>query len=154
MIVVFFGGCIAIVVGTSKAIKDVAQKEHTVTYAVSGSGTTTADITYDTLQEGGGQNGEAQLTNEPLPWSKTITASGLITSYDVTVTNGSVGLLCRLHPDRGRQGGEHEQGQGTIRHGELQRHELRTISLRKRNDPRHRVQGGVKPRDGAASLSA
>jgi hypothetical protein len=92
VIVVFFGGCIAIVAGGTKAVNDAAKKKHTVVYSVTGSGTTTADVTYSTLQEGSGQNGTAQVTNASLPWTKNITASGLFTSFTLTVTNGPVGL--------------------------------------------------------------
>ena len=51
------------------------------------------DITYATVQEGAGQSGEAQVTNVSLPWSKTITASGLFTAFDVSATVGSGGAL-------------------------------------------------------------
>jgi hypothetical protein len=93
VVVVLFGGCVATVVGISAAVHHVATEQHTVVYSVTGSGTSTAsNITYATLQQGNGQNGEAQVTNSPVPWTKTITASGLITAFSLSVQNGSVGL--------------------------------------------------------------
>jgi len=104
VLVIFVGGCIGIVAATANHVAHVATQKHTITYVVTGSPSTVAgDITYDTIQEGQGQNGEAQLTEQALPWSKTITASGLFTSYTVSVTNAStIGLSyvqCTLKVD-------------------------------------------------------
>jgi hypothetical protein len=88
----------------NKVSHDAAVK-HTVVYTATGNNTSTAEnVTYDTLQEGGGQNGEAQDTQAALPWSKTITASGLFTSYTVSVTNGIEapglsGVTCTIRVD-------------------------------------------------------
>jgi hypothetical protein len=91
---------IVIVASAAKSVNDAVTKVHTVVYSVAGSGTATT-ITYDTLQSGSGQNGEAQDTNVPLPWSKTIHASGLITAYTVSATVGSDGgtVTCTITVD-------------------------------------------------------
>jgi len=69
-------------------VNHAAHVNHTVVYSVTGSGQAN-DITYATLQEGSGQNGEAQVTNVNLPWTKTITASGLFTAFNVSATVGA-----------------------------------------------------------------
>ncbi len=56
------GGCSAILAGGTAAIDHAAHVNHTVVYSVTGSGQAN-DITYATLQQGSGQNGEAQETN-------------------------------------------------------------------------------------------
>jgi hypothetical protein len=85
------------------AVDHAAHVNHTVVYSVTGSGQAGA-ITYATLQEGNGQNGVAQLANVNLPWTKTITASGLFTAFNVTATVGpSAGsVVCTIAED-GRQ---------------------------------------------------
>jgi hypothetical protein len=100
VIVLFVGGCSAIVIGAGSAVDHVAHEQHSVTYSVTGSGTAT-DITYATVQEGNGQNGEAQVTNAPLPWSNTITASGLFTDFVVSGTVGAHGgtVTCTITED-------------------------------------------------------
>ena len=65
VILVFAGGCIGIVASIGTAVHHVDTENHTVVYSVTGSGTTTADITYSTVQEGNGQKGTAQLSNTP-----------------------------------------------------------------------------------------
>ena len=82
-VVVLFGGCTALLVGGGAAVDHAAHVNHTVVYSVTGTGQAN-DITYATVQEGAGQSGEAQVTNVNLPWSKTITASGLFTAFDVS----------------------------------------------------------------------
>jgi len=102
VILVFLGGCIGIVATVSTAVHHVDTQKHTVAYSVTGSGVTTASITYSTVQEGNGQKGTAQVTDAPLPWSKTITASGIFSFFDVSVTNGPAGLsyvTCTLTVD-------------------------------------------------------
>lgn len=94
---------ILIVVVVSAAANKVVQQSttvHVVTYSVTGRGAA-QNITYDTLQEGNGQQGEAQDSNVPLPWSKTIHASGLITSYVVSATVGQSGgsVTCSITID-------------------------------------------------------
>lgn len=73
---------IAVVVSAGKAINKLATTKHTVVYTVTGDGTAT--VSYDTFQNGNA--GNAQDTTVKLPWTKTITASGLFTIYDVNVT--------------------------------------------------------------------
>jgi hypothetical protein len=94
------GGCITIVSVAGVAVNHAAHVNHTVVYSVTGTGQAN-DITYSTLQEGNGQNGEAQVTNVNLPWTKTITASGLITIFDLNATVGDSGgsLSCTITED-------------------------------------------------------
>jgi cytoskeletal protein RodZ len=91
---------IVIIASAAKTVTDAAKKSHTIVYSVTGTGQA-SDITYDTLQEGQGQNGEAQETNVTLPWTKTITASGLFTAFDVSATVGSNGgsVTCTITED-------------------------------------------------------
>jgi hypothetical protein len=73
------GGCVSLVTAGSVAISKQANTQHTVVYTVTGDGT--ALITYDTFTNGA--NGEAQDTNVTLPWTKTVTGSGLFNIYSV-----------------------------------------------------------------------
>lgn len=100
VVAVGFGGCLALVVGGTAAVDHAAHINHTIVYSVNGSGQAN-NITYDTLQEGSGQNGEAQVTDVNLPWSKTIIASGLVTVFEVTATVGDNGgsLTCTITED-------------------------------------------------------
>ena len=70
-------------------------------HSVTGSGTTMAStIAYATLQEGNGQNGESEATNAPLPWTKTITASGLLTAFSLSAQNSGGGsITCTITED-------------------------------------------------------
>jgi hypothetical protein len=99
-VVVLFGGCGAILAVGTAAVVHVATKTHSVVYSVTGSGEATA-ITYATIQQGNGQNGESQVTDVPLPWTKTIVASGLITSFSLSGTVGSEGgtVTCTITED-------------------------------------------------------
>lgn len=103
VLAVGISGCSALLFGAGIAVDHASHVKHTVIYSVTGSGQAN-DITYATLQEGSGQNGEAQVTNVNLPWSKTIVVSGLFTAFDVTATVGSGGgtLICTITED-GRQ---------------------------------------------------
>lgn len=100
VVAVGIGGCTALLAGGTAAIDHAAHVNHTVVYSVTGTGPAN-DITYDTLQQGSGQNGEAQVTNVSLPWSKTITASGLVTSFSVSATVGQAGgsVTCMITED-------------------------------------------------------
>jgi hypothetical protein len=93
-------GCVTIVSIAGVAVDHAAHVNHTVVYSVTGSGQAGA-ITYATLQEGNGQNGVAQLANVNLPWTKTITASGLFTAFNVTATVGPSGgsVVCTITED-------------------------------------------------------
>ena len=99
-VVVLFAGCGAILAAGTAAVVHVAKTDHTVVYTVTGSGLAN-DITYATLQEGNGQNGESQVTNVTLPWTKTIIASGLITAFSLSGTVGSGGgsVTCTISED-------------------------------------------------------
>jgi cytoskeletal protein RodZ len=93
---------IVIVASAANKVNKDATTVHTVVYSVTGTGTSAAtDITYDTLQQGSGQQGEAQDTNVALPWSKTIHASGLFTVYSVSGTVGESGgsITCSITVD-------------------------------------------------------
>lgn len=99
VVVVMFGGCGAILAAGTVAVIHAAKANHTVVYSVTGTGQ--ASITYATLQQGSGQNGESQVTNVPLPWTKTITVSGLITAFSVTANAGPSGgsVTCTISED-------------------------------------------------------
>jgi len=62
----------------------------TVVCTVAGSSQGTA-ITYATLQEGNGQNGSSEVIAATLPWTRTISASGLVTIYHVSADVGAGG---------------------------------------------------------------
>jgi hypothetical protein len=102
-IAVFFGGCSGTGAGVGTSVDHRTHETQTVVYSVTGSGTpTTPLITYATLQKGSGQQGLAQVSNTALPWSKTITVSGQITAFSVSVQNGPVGLsyvVCKITED-------------------------------------------------------
>ena len=101
VVIVFFGGCIGIVAGTANHVAHVADQTHAVVYSVTGTGTgSSSTITYDTTQEGAGQNGESQASDASLPWSKTITASGLFTDFSLSAQNGAGGsITCTITED-------------------------------------------------------
>jgi hypothetical protein len=94
---------IVIVVAASAAINKANTTKHTVVYSVTGSGT--ADISYDSVQNG--NSGSAQDTGATLPWTKTITGSGLFNVYGVNaqLTNGT-SVTCNLTVD-GKQIASH-----------------------------------------------
>lgn len=99
-VVVLFGGCSALLAGGSAVVDHAAHIQHTVVYSVTGTGQA-SNVTYSTVQEGSGQNGEAQVTDVSLPWTKTIKASGLITLFDVSATVGQDGgtVTCTITED-------------------------------------------------------
>ena len=99
-VVVLFGGCAALITGAGVAVNHAAHVTHTIVYSVTGTGQAN-DITYSTFQEGAGQNGTAQVTNVNLPWSKTTSASGLITVFSVNASVGSGGgsVTCSITED-------------------------------------------------------
>jgi len=73
-VVLFGGGGAILAVGTAAVVHE-ATKTHNVVYPVTGTGPA-SDITYATLQQGIGQNGESQVTDVPLPWTRTDSAHG------------------------------------------------------------------------------
>jgi hypothetical protein len=92
---------VIIIVAVSASVSNVAHKQHTVVYSVTGNGTlSSSTITYATVQEGNGQNGESQASDAALPWSKTITASGLFTDFTLSAQNGGSGsITCTITED-------------------------------------------------------
>ena len=85
-----FSGCVAAVSVAGVAVDHIAHEHHTIVYSVIGTSQGTA-ITYATLQEGDGQNGSSDLTAATLPWTRTISASGLVTIYHVSAVVGPGG---------------------------------------------------------------
>jgi hypothetical protein len=83
-------GCVAVGSVIGVAVDHVAHVKHTIVYSVTGTGSATS-ISYETLQEGNGHNGDEHLANVPLPWSRTIVASGLVTVYGVQATTAATG---------------------------------------------------------------
>lgn len=100
VIVLLCGGCIGIVAAVSTSVDHQAHVQHTVVYSVTGTGSVN-NVTYATVQEGNGQQGESQVTNVSLPWTKTITASGLFTAFTVSGTVGVGGgsITCTIKED-------------------------------------------------------
>lgn len=90
VVAVGFGGCVATVSVAGVAVDHFAHEHHTIVYSVTGTSQGTA-ITYATLQEGNGQNGSTELTATALPWTRTISASGLVTIYHVSAVVGPAG---------------------------------------------------------------
>ena len=97
VVVLMFGGCVAVLAGGSKAVNDANNQKHTIVYTVTGSGT--ANITYYAFDNG--NTGTSQVGDAPLPWTKTITGSGLFNSYSVIATVGASGgtVACTLSVD-------------------------------------------------------
>ena len=87
VVAVGIASCSALVIGAGVAVNNANQKQHTVVYTVSGTGS--ADITYFAWDNNHG--GSADISNAPLPWTKTITGSGLFNSYSVIATVGPNG---------------------------------------------------------------
>ena len=79
-----------------KAVNDANKKQHTIVYTVTGDGT--ADITFDTFANG--NSGTDQLTGQALPWTKSITESGLFNLYSVSagITTGTT-ATCTITVD-------------------------------------------------------
>lgn len=74
---------------------------HRVVYSVTGDGRATA-IAYYTVS--GGQSGQSTLQDERLPWSKTVTVRGTLTSASSVLTvvgqrTGSGGIACSITLD-------------------------------------------------------
>jgi hypothetical protein len=97
VVVLFFGGCVALIAGGTKAVNDANNQKHTIVYTVTGSGT--PSITYAAYDNG--NSGTSQISNAPLPWTKTIKGSGLFNSYSVIATLGSSGgtVACTISVD-------------------------------------------------------
>jgi len=102
VVVLGLGGCLSVIAGHRHraAFGHSAHVTSFITYTVTGTGQAT-NITYATLQGGSRQNDEARVTDVTLPWSKTINASGLFLSFDVSATNGDGGgsLACSITED-------------------------------------------------------
>jgi hypothetical protein len=102
VVVLGLGGCLSVIVGHRHraAFGHSAHVTSFITYSVTGTGQAKS-ITYATLQGGSRQNDEARLTDMTLPWSKTITASGLFLSFSVSATDGDGGgsLACSITED-------------------------------------------------------
>jgi len=103
--VILLGASIPVVasVGTTVDRHAPRPKRVTVTYSVTGSGTSSANsITYQTIEGGSARSGKVQETDAPLPWTRTVVTSGRKTSFFVSVGNGSVALsyvICSISED-------------------------------------------------------
>jgi hypothetical protein len=99
-VVVLFGGCSALIVGGTVAVDHVVHQKHTIVYTVTGTGQA-GNITYGTLLPGSEPNGQSQLTNVTLPWSKTIVISGPFAMFNVSATVGESGgtVTCTITSD-------------------------------------------------------
>ncbi len=103
VIALIFAGCSASGAGVDTSFLHSALEKQTIVYSVTSSGTPTSPlITYATLQKGAGQQGLAQVSNVALPWSKTVTVSGQITAFSLSVQNGPGSLtyvVCTITED-------------------------------------------------------
>jgi len=90
VVAIGFSGCVATVSVAGVAVDHIAHEHHTIVYSATGTSQGTA-ITYATLQEGNGQNGSAEITAAALPWTRTISASGLVMIYHVSADVGPAG---------------------------------------------------------------
>jgi autotransporter translocation and assembly factor TamB len=101
-VVLGLGGCLSVIAGHRHmaAFVHSAHVTSTITYSVTGTGQA-KNITYATLQGGSRQSAEARVPDVTLPWSKTIAASGLFLSFDVSATNGDGGgsIACSITED-------------------------------------------------------
>jgi hypothetical protein len=88
VVVLGFGGCIAVVGGGTAAIDSANHQKHTVVYQVTGAGTGVT-IGYNTWDNSHG--GSATASGVTLPWTKKVVGSGLFSVYQVTVTLGPSG---------------------------------------------------------------
>jgi len=95
-VVILFAGCAALVTAASVAVNHLNKKKHTVIYAVTGDGR--VDITYDSFTSG--SSGSAQVTDQILPWTKTIVGSGIFNIYNLsaTIVTGST-VTCSITVD-------------------------------------------------------
>jgi hypothetical protein len=99
-VAILFGGCTALIVGGTVAVNHMVRQKHTIVYSVTGSGQA-GNITYGTLLPGSEPNGQSQLTNVSLPWSKTIVISGPFAMFNVSATVGESGgtVTCTIIDD-------------------------------------------------------
>ncbi len=81
------GACVSIINLAGNAINTANNKTHTVVYSVTGSGS--VSLSYAAIDKN--QGGMTQNSDVPLPWTKTITGSGLFNYYSVTATLGAGG---------------------------------------------------------------
>jgi len=90
------GGCVSILSLAGVAINKAATTKHTVVYSVTGSGT--ADINWDTFAYG--NSGSSQDSGAALPWTKTVTGSGLFNIYSVTAQlQSGTSVTCSITVD-------------------------------------------------------
>lgn len=94
VIVILLGASVPVVASVGTTVDRQAPRQKvTVTYSVTGSGTSSvSSINYQTTTGGGTRSGKVQETDAPLPWTRTVVTSGLSTLFFVRVENGSVGL--------------------------------------------------------------
>lgn len=98
MVVAAFIVLIIVLVATaSTAINNANNAKHTIVYSVTGTGAPT--ITYSSFDNN--HNGSTQNSSVPLPWTKTVTGSGIFNAYSVTATLGEGGgtLTCTITVD-------------------------------------------------------
>ena len=82
IVVLGVGGCTATLAAVGTAVDKAATTKHTVVYSVTGDGT--ADITWDTFQNG--NSGTQQATGQSLPWTQTVTGTGIFNIYNVSAS--------------------------------------------------------------------
>ena len=96
VLALLIGGCVSIVGLAGVAINKAATTKHTVVYSVTGSGT--ADINWDTFSNG--NRGSSQESGASLPWTKTVTGSGLFNIYSLTAQlQSGTSVTCAITVD-------------------------------------------------------
>jgi hypothetical protein len=97
------GGCFAILGAVSTSINNADKTKHTAVYTITGDGT--ADITYDSFING--NSGSSDNNGVALPWTKSVTGSGLFTFYSVVaMLKSGTTVTCSITLD-GRQVATH-----------------------------------------------
>lgn len=95
VLLVLTAGSISAAAGVRARSGHHAHSKHTVTYSVTGSGSSgVRNITILTLERANGLGGEVHVIDAPLPWTRRVVTSdlGLGTSFSVNVENGPIGL--------------------------------------------------------------
>jgi hypothetical protein len=99
VVALLIGGCVSIISLAGVVVDKANARKHTVVYSVTGPGT--ADITYDTFTSGNA--GSASVSGATLPWSRTVTGSGIFSAYSVTAQiQTGTSVTCTITVD-GRQ---------------------------------------------------
>jgi hypothetical protein len=99
LLVLVLGACAIAIVVISLGMNQAATQTHTLVYSVTGTGPS-ANLSYSTVNRGNGQKGLGEAAGASLPWTKSVTASGLVTDFTLSAENGSTGTItCTISED-------------------------------------------------------